>query len=125
MQVTEIRNSGGAAYDPFLVDMLGIGSTKSAKKVATETPKKPVDKSAWQKDILLNALNKLENNVQVDDKSPLNYSTAAPLGTFDDAMKELRSLVDNNFEKFASQAQANLTPQDILHLFDGENTFIA
>ncbi len=125
MQVTEIRNSGGAAYDPFLVDMLGLGSNKATKKVATETSNKPVDKSAWQKDILLNALNKLENNVQVDDKSPLNYNTSAPLGTYDDAIKELRSLVDNNFERFASQAQANLTPKDILHLFEGENTFIA
>jgi hypothetical protein len=125
MQVTEIRNSGGAAYDPFLVDVLGIGSTKTAKKTTSENQNKQVDRSAWQKDILLNALNKLENNVQVDDKSPLNYNTAAPLSTYDDALKELRSLVDTNFKKYASQAQANLTPHDILYLFEGENSFVA
>lgn len=125
MQVTEIRNSGGAGYDSFLVDSLGIGkSKKSSVATQLEEPAKQVDKTAWQKDILSSAISRLENNMQVEDKSPLNYATAAPIETYQEALGELKNLISNNFAQYAAKAQANLTPQDILYLFEEEQVSV-
>ncbi len=126
MQVTDIRNSGGAGYDSFLVDSLGIGKPKKAALISPqEEQAKQVDKTAWQKDILSSAISRLENNIQVEDKSPLNYATAAPIETYHEALVELKNLISNNFAQYAAKAQANLTPQDILYLFEGEQQTIA
>jgi hypothetical protein len=125
MTVRDIKNSGGVSYDQFLVDSLVLGKAKkSTEKVALETPNKGVDQTTWQKDILTTALSRLENNLQIEDNSPLNYNTAAPIESFQEAIEELRNLVDKNFAEYASKAQANLTPNDILYLFEDENSFV-
>lgn len=127
MQVTDIRSGGN--YDQFLVESLIFGkASKTAKVEETSNNTAPITNkpNAWQKDILLTALDKLENTVSNDAKTtPLNYATAAPLDSYQDALQELQSLVSNNFEQYASKAQANLTPQDILYLFEGETNFVA
>lgn len=119
MQVTGIKSGGN--YDPFLVDALGIGKTKSSAISEDKEKTQPV---GWQRDILISALDKLEKNVKVEDNSPLNYNTAAPLENFQDALQELHNLINNNFEKYAAKAQANLNPMDVLYLFEEEQNFI-
>jgi len=120
MNVTKI-SQGSGNYDPFLLEALAITKDEAIqddKEVATDKPK------GWEKQILLDALDKLENNINVEDNSPLNYSTAAPIETFVQAKEELKKLIENNFSHYASQAQANLTPADILYLFEEENNFL-
>lgn len=123
MQITNINNSGKLQYDPFLLEALEIGSETKAKKSENSNNTESVP-SGWQKDILLSALDKLEDNIQVDNSSPLNYSASAPIETYSEALAELRGLVENDFEKYASAAQANLTPADILYLFEEEADFV-
>lgn len=123
MRVSDL-NKGSMGYDPFLVDALGLSKTKKASsmddlKQITEKP------TSWQKDILLTALDKLESGLAAKESDTLSLNSAPPLENFQEALKELKSLVDNNFKEYASQAQSNLTPQDILYLFEDEYNFTA
>ncbi len=77
--------------------------------------------SAWQKDILMQAVEKLENNIQTDDSHPLDKKGAAPIESYNEAVIEL-SLFKNNFDaEQASGAQANISPESILSLFTDES----
>jgi hypothetical protein len=76
--------------------------------------------SAWKKDILMQAIEKLENNKQLDDSHPLDRFESAPIETYGEAIIELHLTKSNDFAKYASQAQANIMPQDIMNLFVGE-----
>lgn len=120
MNVTKI-SQGGAQYDSFLLEALAIGKPESTDKGASASEAKP---KGWEKQILMDALDKLENNIKVEDNSPLNYSDAAPIESFAEAKAELKKLVENNFSDYAAQAQANLTPADILYLFEEESSFV-
>jgi hypothetical protein len=122
MEVKNISNQAGTQYDPFLVDALNIGSkkVKSVETTKTNSSEKIQFSADWQKQILSDALDKLENNIQVDDSSPLFAEEAAPIETYQEALTELKSLFNSDFDKFASAAQANLTPGDILYLFEDQ-----
>ena len=120
MNVTKITQ-GGAQFDPFLLDALAITKPDAASNAGAAEAAKP---KGWEKQILMDALDKLENNIKVEDNSPLNYASAAPIETFAEAKAELKKLVNVNFSDYAAQAQANLTPADILYLFEEESSFV-
>lgn len=118
MNVTNISQSN-SNYDPFLLDALAIGKAPKPDELNSVDSVKP---KGWEKQILLDALDKLENNISVDESGPLNYADAAPIETFTEAKNELKKLIEDNFSQYASQAQANLTPADILYLFEEETS---
>jgi len=122
MNVTGIRHESNGGYDSFLIEALNIAKpTKTGSLEAKTIADKP---TSWQKDILIAALDKLENNMQVENKDPLNYMDNPPIENFQEALQELKMLINSDFSKYASQAQANLTPADILYLFEEENSYI-
>ena len=123
MRVSDL-NKSSMGYDPFLVDALGLSKTKKTSSIddLKQITEKP---TSWQKDILLTALDKLESGLAAKESDTLSLKSAPPLENFQEALKELKSLVDNNFKEYASQAQSNLTPQDILYLFEDEYNFTA
>lgn len=123
MRVSDL-NKSSMGYDPFLVDALGLSKTKKTSSIddLKQITEKP---TSWQKDILLTALDKLESGLAAKESDTLSLNSAPPLENFQEALKELKSLVDNNFKEYASQAQSNLTPQDILYLFEDEYNFTA
>lgn len=122
MEVKNISNAGGMNYDSYLVDALNIGPAKSnnVEEAKPKTSEKVEFNADWQKKILSDALDKLENNIQTDDSSPLFTDDAMPIETYKEALIELKSLINSDFDKFASEAQANLTPGDILYLFEDQ-----
>ena len=71
----------------------------------------------WQKDILLQAIDMLENNKHLDDIHPLDRAVNAPIETFEEALLELNYFKTSKFRNEASSAQANLNPHDVLYLF--------
>lgn len=123
MRVSDL-NKSSMGYDPFLVDALGLSKTKKTSSIddLKQITEKP---TSWQKDILLTALDKLESGLAAKESDTLSLNSAPPLENFQEALKELKSLVDNNFKEYVSQAQSNLTPQDILYLFEDEYNFTA
>lgn len=132
MEVRNITRDQSMSFDPFLLDALNIKDPnapkskivdKSGNALAKDTEN--VNKANWQKDILLTALDKLENSIQVDDKShPLGGVQNAPIESFDEALIELKTLVESNFKEYAAVSQANLTPGDILYLFEDTYDFV-
>jgi len=123
MRVKELNNNT-MGYDPFLIDALGIGKSKqtTSKDELKQITEKP---TSWQKDILLTALDKIESSISVNITNVNNgILQTPPLENYQEALKELKNLVSKNFKEFASKAQSNLTPQDILYLFEDENNFV-
>jgi len=122
MDVKNITNSTNAHYDSFLVDALNINKNKEVKKNSfVETNSTTAnDKAKWQQNVLLSAIENLENNIQVDNTNPLFSLENAPIESFKEAIAELRKVVNTNNKEYMKQAQANLTPSDILYLFEDQ-----
>lgn len=76
---------------------------------------------AWQKSILLQALDKLENNKQLDDIHPLDRQESSPIDSYEEALIELGFVKNNTSPSDLFGAQANLNPQSILSLFISES----
>lgn len=76
--------------------------------------------TSWQRDVLLDALERLENTVQLDNNHPLDSIRNQPIETFDEALIELRFLNNPVFVAEASGAQANLLAESIIELFAEE-----
>ena len=127
MDVKNIQNSINAQYDSFLVDALNIGKTKTSKKIENNITSNTsdFDKVKWQQNVLLSALDDLENNIQVDNSSPLFTNENAPIESYKESLDELRKDVHANSKEFMEKAQANITPSDILHLFEDQIEFLA
>ncbi len=124
MEVNNMQTQA-SNYDAFLLDALGIGDSatkiqKEKKEIAINDGGTQVEKKVWQQKILSNALDVLENNMQVDNDSPLFTAESAPIESYAEALDELRKLVNKDYKKFASEAQANLTHSDILYLFEDQ-----
>ncbi|HOK13712.1 MAG TPA: hypothetical protein PLU67_06040 [Candidatus Kapabacteria bacterium] len=116
MKVTEIRPSSIPS-----VDVKSFQPEKVEKKAENNTIKDKVEISAesmnWQKDILLSALELIENKVQPDASHPLDKVENRPIETFEEALLELRFLNTDVYSKEALGAQANIKAEDILSLF--------
>jgi rhodanese-related sulfurtransferase len=74
----------------------------------------------WQRDILLDALEKLENTVQPDNNHPLDTQTNQPIETYEEALIELQYVNTPKFVLEASGAQANINAESIIELFAEE-----
>ena len=127
MDVKNISNNSNAHYDSFLVDALNITKNTEVKKnnfVETSAPSSS-EKVKWQQNVLLSAIENLENNIQVDNSNPLFSANNAPIESYKEAIAELRKVVSSNNLEYMRQAQANLTPSDILYLFEDQFESIA
>lgn len=77
-------------------------------------------KNIWQKDILLSALDKLENNIHLENNHPLDFERNQPIETFEEALIELSFVRTPLFKAEALNAQANISPSSIWELFIDE-----
>ena len=120
MEVTHIKHSPVSGYDAEAVKtfeaLQGISSNYQQEKVEPSP-------QSWKKKILLDALDVLENKMQVDNSHPLSSEDYAPIESFEEAIIELSFLRDDNFRKEASSAQANLNPASVLDIFADERSF--
>ncbi len=116
MKVTEIRQAPIQAIDvkSFKPDV--IAKAKPEKAIADKIDLSS-DSVNWQKDILLSALDMLEDKISVDSDYPLDRVENKPIETFDEALIELNFLKSAKFRNEASAAQANISAADILSLF--------
>ncbi len=115
MNVTEIRNTGVKSIDiaPFKPEIA------EKKQVNTIVDKVEINQASasWQKDILLSALDMLENNKQLDNSHPLDKFENSPIESFDEALIELNVLQNRTTKELFSGAQANININDVLNLF--------
>ncbi|MDQ1267013.1 MAG: hypothetical protein QG635_2166 [Bacteroidota bacterium] len=119
MNITEIRHTPAQTADFKIfskLDSLQKAVEKQAAPAASSQPS-----VAWQKDILLQALDMLENSMHLDNSHPLDRVENTPIETFDEAVIELSFLKQPVFLQQASGAQANLKPEDVLPIFSMED----
>ncbi len=117
MKITDIRNKPVQTYQP--VEILLDEQKKNQSKTIQDKVEISSASSNWQKDILLSALDMLENNIHVDNNTihPLDKSQNQPIETFEEALIELNFLKTEKFSKEASSAQANIKARDVASLF--------
>ncbi len=88
-----------------------------ADEVKEQETNKIENHSNWQKNILLDALESLENNIQMDNTHPLDNPMNAPIETYKQALKELKFVKTEKFKNEALNAHSNLNIDNILSLF--------
>lgn len=118
MQVTNIKQETAAAANLAAFKKQETKRSNDAKNTDATTSSEPIPPfNSWQKDILLDAILKLENNKQVDNSHPLSKADNRPIETFDEAIIELAGVKSDKFASSASKAQANIAPKQVLDLF--------
>ncbi|MGE5479385.1 MAG: hypothetical protein ACM3U1_03050 [Chloroflexota bacterium] len=115
MNVTEIKLNPTQVYEKpnFRVEPR---PTKPADSIQ-DTVQISQTANSWQKDILLNALESLENSIQPANSHPLGKLENRPIENFDQALAELDYLHSEKFASEASPAQANIDHAAFLSLF--------
>jgi len=122
MNITEIRNAGikSAEYKIFSP----VSTEESTKQTSNYANKNNVsDKNDvakpqnWNKEILMQGLDLLENKIQMANTgSLLDKAENRPIETFEEAMAELSFVKTELFKLEASKAQANISPQVVFDL---------
>lgn len=125
MKITDIRSNSLQdlnlpVFRPEEININNLSKTDKSDKLKISNSSSEVASAQWQKDILMSALDNLENNIQIDDNHPLGKISNAPIETFEEALIELSFLNSPKFKFQASQAQANLKAEDVLYLFKEE-----
>ncbi len=119
MNISEIRNTGVANYEPYAPKKIDANKLSEVQKNDTASVEK--SNEAWQKNILLDALDSIESTLVKDGSHPLDTASNAPIESFDEALIELNFIKTPMFEKYASQAQANIKAEDVVALFAEES----
>jgi hypothetical protein len=115
MQVKETSLNHVTAYNATALKA-GENQKKPSAK-SSSTKESSTASASWQKEILMQALDKLENNRQMENIHPLDKRESAPIENYQEALNELDFLNTDTFNSQAGPAQANLNPQDVLYLF--------
>ena len=122
MNITKV-NMGAVSnlnIKPYIPEEITVDEVKNAKKdIKSDNldAQKDVFSSTWQQDILLDAINKLENNIQVNNIHPLDSIPNQPIENFEEALKELKNVDLSLIRRDGSDAQANISPETIISLF--------
>lgn len=118
MNIVKIGEIPAQSYEAKEVSKKEVRQNNSEKVSANE--KDQSKKANWQKDILVSALDKLENSIQLDESHPLDNMSNQPIESFDEAKIELSFIKSPFFKEQAAEAQANIEPESILSLFADE-----
>lgn len=115
MNITKISNLDAKPYQPVEINKKELQNTTDAQNHSQKNQKVETN---WQKDILLSALDSLENKIhEADNSHPLDIKFNAPIETNEEALIELNMLTSDTFKEQAYKAQANIDAQDIMTLF--------
>ena len=115
MKITEIRHQPITTYESRAFKNAEV--VKKNEAVQGDTLTKSIQDTEWQKNILLDAISSLENNMQMDNSHPLSRSDYMPIEDFAEAMNEMPFFSTDLFKSQASSAQANLRAEDVAMLF--------
>lgn len=118
MEIREISTGFVSDYKPKTLSSKELQEIKEKKLTSAKDTQKST--SDWQKSILLDALDRLENSIQMDNSHPLDYKNNAPIETFDEALIELSFTKSDIFKEQAYGAQANINASDVVSLFTEE-----
>jgi len=111
MNISKISTNQAESYIPR---ELKVESTRQNTAKSDTDNKQKLNN--WQEQILLNAIDKLANNIQVDNSHPLGRPENSPLESYDEAMQLLSEINSESLRNFGSKAQANVSPESFMRL---------
>lgn len=121
MEITQIKHNPMSGIDSESIKTFEALQNVSKTQAIEETFEP--SSISWKKKILLDALDVLEDNIQVDNNHPLSREGYMPIESYEEALIELNFLQDSTFRKDASASQANANPAFVLELFADEKSF--
>lgn len=111
MNITKISTSQVESYIPREI------KSDSNKHIMAKTEyNNDLKMNKWQQDVLLNAIDKLFNNIQLDNNHPLGRKENQPIENHSEAIEILSGLNEDFLRTYGSQAQANISAETFLNL---------
>lgn len=109
------------------ISKIGVNPTETyfPREIRNEAVKLNTEKSndantlkfnKWQEEILISALDKLANSIQLDNSHPLGRLENQPIETKAEALAELEKINVESLRNFGSQAQANVSASSFIKL---------
>lgn len=114
MKITELGTQNFSAYQPPMLKKSEISTNFQKNSDILEINQNNVN---WQKEILLDALNMIENNIHLDNSNPLDRIENQPIESYEEALMELNWLKTPFYKAQAYNAQANIEAADVMYLF--------
>lgn len=114
MKITEINSQNYSVYQPPVLKKSDISPNFPKSSDKLEINQNNVN---WQKEILLDALSMIENNIQLDNSNPLDRIENQPIESYEEALMELNWMKTPFYKAQAFNAQANIEAKDVLYLF--------
>jgi hypothetical protein len=111
MNITKIGVNQSESYIPREV---AVDSTRTKSTINQNTENSNLNN--WQEDILINALDKLANNIQVDNSHPLGRAENRPLASYQEALDILSEINAESLRNVGSSAQANVSASSFIQL---------
>jgi hypothetical protein len=111
MNIAKISTNQSESYIPREIK---VDSTKQTMLKTEQSNGLKMNK--WQQDILINAMDKLINNIQLDNSHPLGKAENQPLENYKEAMDVLSEMNSESLRNFGSKAQANISAETFLQL---------
>jgi hypothetical protein len=115
MKITNTQNNLLSNFNSNLLNLSETTKKSSDKSFSTIENAQTI--SSWQKDIIQQTIEKLENTQLVENNHPLSKTQNAPIETFEEALNVLNYFKSTFYKSEASAVQANLEPKDISSLF--------
>ena len=122
MNITEIRNTTAKSVEYKAFSPISAEEARKQAAAATDknnaSDKNDIAKPQnWNKEILMQGLDMLENKIQMANNGTLLDKTEnRPIETFEEALHELTFIKTELFKSQAAQAQANISPQVVFDL---------
>lgn len=114
MEIKSIKNPEVSSFD--LKEKQNAATTENVTKKPKNVPSIE-SLSDWQVGVLQLANKYLENMNQVYNNHPLGRKEYKTIETLEEALEELEKTRSSSFQEEAKPAQANLTAEQVLHLF--------
>lgn len=111
MNIAKIGLSQSEAYIPREIKYENL---KPSTDNLTQNDNKKLN--SWQEEILISGVDKLVNNIQMDNNHPLSRLENSPIEDYKTAMDVLSSINIDSIRAFGSEAQANVTASTFLQL---------
>ena len=115
MQVKGISDTGNKSVGTGLLNK----TLKNSEPLTINTVEEDniVPTNSIINNYLTEALDFLDNNIQVNDNNPLDKSNSSPINSYNEALNEITFINSDKFKSEASNVQANIKADDILSLF--------
>ncbi|MCO5250471.1 MAG: hypothetical protein M9949_03505 [Candidatus Kapabacteria bacterium] len=113
----KISSIGNSPFEPFSPIELSKDEVNTINKKIGDTLSISGKNADWYNETINSALNKLENSIQLDNSMPLDKAENQPIESIEEARIVLGYVNTPFFKAQAFKAQANLSPQDVVHLF--------